>query len=70
MSLGSGPMSAERWRPWEQLGWGIGIVAGVLVLLCIWVFALVQHLIGLVIAVPVPSKMAAGGIPWIVPISR
>ena len=70
MSLGSGPMSAKRWRPLEQMGWGAGIVAGGLVLLCIWVFALVQHLIGLVVSVPVPPKTAAGGIPWVVPISR
>ena len=70
MSLGSGPMSARRWRPVEQVGCGVGIVAGVLVLLCIWVFALVQHLIGLVAPVRVPPKTAAGGIPWVVPISR
>ena len=63
-------MSAKRWRPVEQVGWGIGIVAGVLVLLCIWVFALVQHLIGLVGSEPAPPKTAAGGTPWIVPISR
>ena len=70
MSLGSGPMSAKRWRLVEQVGSGIGIVAGVLILLCIWIFALVQHLIGLVAPVRVPPKTAAGGIQWVVPISR
>ena len=70
MSLGSDPMSAKPWRALEQVGWGVGIVAGILVLLCIWIFAFVQHLVGLVLAVPVAPKTAAGGIPWIVPTGR
>ena len=46
MTLGSGPMSAKRWRPDEQVGSGTGIVAGVLVLPVPYrIFALVQHLI-------------------------
>ena len=49
MSLGGGPMSPKRWRPLEQLGWGIGIVTGGLVLLCIWVFALTQSLASMVL---------------------
>ena len=56
MSLGIGPMSPKRWRPLEQLGWGIGTVAGGLVFLCLWAFALVQHLIGKVVPVPVLPK--------------
>ena len=70
MSLGSGPMSPKHWRPLEQVGSGIGIVAGVLVLLCIWIFAFVQHLIDLVAPASGPPKMTAGGIPWTVPIDR
>ncbi len=37
MSLGSGPMSPKRWRPLEQVGWGVGIVAGGIVLMCLGV---------------------------------
>jgi hypothetical protein len=67
MSLGSGPMSSKRWRPLEQVGWAVGIVAAGLVLLCIWAFALVRALIGRV-AAPGPPKTGAGSFPWIVPI--
>ncbi len=49
MSLGSGPMSPKRWRPLEQVGWGIGIVAGAVVLVCVWVFAIVQHLVDMIV---------------------
>ena len=70
MSLGSGPMSAKRWRPVEQVGWAVGIVAGSLVLLCIWIFALTQPLIALALPVRVPSKTTTGGIPWTVPTGR
>jgi hypothetical protein len=70
VSLGSGPMSSKRWRPLEQVGWGAGIVAGGLVLLCVWIFALVQHLTGLAVPVRLPSKTTAGGIPWTVPTGR
>lgn len=70
MSLGSGPMSSKRGRLVEQVGWGVGLVAGCLVLLCIWMFAFVQHLIGLVIPASVPPETAAGGLPWTVPIGR
>ncbi len=49
MSLGSGPMSPKRWRPLEQMGWFIGIMAGVVVLACVWIFAIVQHLVGMVL---------------------
>ena len=47
MSLGSGPMSPKLWRPLEQLGWGMGVVTGGLVLVCVWSFALVQHVVGM-----------------------
>ena len=40
MSLGSGPMSPKRWRPWEQIGWGFGVVAGAIAPLCLWAFTL------------------------------
>ena len=70
MSLGRGPMSSKRWRPLEQVGWAVGIVAGGLVLLCIRIFALTQYVIGLALPVRVPSKATAGGIPWTVPTGR
>ena len=56
MSLHTKPISAKWWRPLEQLGWGIGILAGGLVLLCVWGFALVQRLMGSMIPAPVPPK--------------
>ena len=40
MSLGSGPMSPKRWRPWEQIGWGIGVAAGAVAPLCLWAFTI------------------------------
>ena len=40
MSLGSGPMSPKRWRPWEQVGWGMGVAAGAIAPLCLWAFTL------------------------------
>ena len=40
MSLGSGPMSPKRWRPWEQIGWGFGVAAGAIAPLCLWAFTL------------------------------
>ena len=49
MSLGSGPPSQKRWRPLEQVGWLIGIMAGVVVLACVWVFAIVQDLIDMIV---------------------
>ncbi len=52
MSLGSGPMSRTKWRPLEQLGWALGIVAGSVVLLCIWGFAIVHHLASMVVSAP------------------
>ena len=36
MSLGSGPMSPKRWRPWEQIGWAAGVAAGAIAPLCLW----------------------------------
>ena len=56
MSLHTKSISAKWWRPLEQLGWGIGILAGGLVLLCVWGFALVQRLMGSMIPAPVPPK--------------
>ena len=53
MSLDIGPMSPKRWRPLERLGWGVGTVVGGLVLLCLLVFALMEHLIGKVVPVAV-----------------
>jgi hypothetical protein len=63
-------MSSKRWRPLEQVGWAVGMVTGGFVLLCIWIFALVQALIGRVAAAPRPPKTGAGSIPWIVPTGR
>ncbi|WP_237479071.1 hypothetical protein [Lichenibacterium dinghuense] len=40
MSLGSGPMSPKRWRPWEQIGWGLGVAAGAVAPLCLWSFTI------------------------------
>jgi hypothetical protein len=40
MSLGSGPMSPKRWRPWEQCGWAIGVAAGAIAPLCLWAFSI------------------------------
>ena len=50
MSLGSGAMPSKWWRPLEQVGWSVGILVGALVLPCLWDFALVQHLIALMMA--------------------
>ena len=40
MSLGDGPMSPKRWRPWEQIGWGLGVAAGAIAPLCLWAFTI------------------------------
>jgi hypothetical protein len=40
MSLGSGPMSPKRWRPLEQIGWGIGVAAGAIAPVCLWAFTI------------------------------
>lgn len=45
MSLGSGPMSPKRWRPWEQVGWGIGVAAGAVAPLCLWTFTLTWQVV-------------------------
>lgn len=51
MSLGSGPMSPKRWRPLEQIGWAFGILAGGVVLLCLFAFSISQQVAGLVTSV-------------------
>ncbi len=45
MSLGSGPMSPKRWRPGEQIGWGIGVAAGAVAPLCLWAFTLTWQVV-------------------------
>ena len=44
MSLGSGPMSRQKWRPWEQCGWAFGVVAGSIAPLCLWAFSITWHI--------------------------
>ena len=44
MSLGSGPMSPKRWRPWEQIGWAAGVAAGAIAPLCLWTFTIVWQI--------------------------
>ncbi len=56
MSLGSGPMSPRRRRLLEQAGWGAGIAAGGVVLLCVWCFAIVQHFVGMIVSAPPASR--------------
>ena len=45
MSLGSGPMSPKRWRPWEQLGWAAGVAAGAVAPLCLWAFTITWYVV-------------------------
>ncbi len=44
MSLGSGPMSPKRWRPWEQIGWGLGVAAGAIAPICLWAFTIIWQI--------------------------
>lgn len=47
MSMGSGSTSPKTWRPWERCGWAVGIGAGVIVLLSLWIFSITSQIAGL-----------------------